>query len=78
MNAIDVISTEHRALAAVLSGLVEFTDGVAAGRFAPDSRLLEAMPNSPHSVPRSGNTSSPNGSTCRPRRLKCCRSRVRC
>jgi branched-chain amino acid transport system ATP-binding protein len=43
MNAIDMICIEHRALAAVLSGLVQFTDGVAAGRFATDFDLLEAM-----------------------------------
>jgi branched-chain amino acid transport system ATP-binding protein len=43
MNAIDVIRNEHRALAAVLSGLVELTDGIAAGRFAPDFPVLEAM-----------------------------------
>ena len=43
MNAIDIIRTEHRALAAVLSGLVEFTDGVSAGRFETDFELLEAM-----------------------------------
>jgi hemerythrin-like domain-containing protein len=43
MNAIDIIRNEHRALAAVLSGLVEFTDGVASGKFAPDVELLEAM-----------------------------------
>ena len=43
MNAIDVIRTEHRALASVLSGLVEVNDGIAAGRFAPDLDLLEAM-----------------------------------
>ncbi len=42
-TALDIIKSEHRALAAVLSALVEFTDGVANGRFHPDFDLLEAM-----------------------------------
>jgi hemerythrin-like domain-containing protein len=42
-RAIDIIRGEHRALAAVLSGLSEFTEGVAEGRFEPDNDLLEAM-----------------------------------
>jgi branched-chain amino acid transport system ATP-binding protein len=42
-RAIDIIKSEHRALAAVLSALSEFTDGIANGRFQPDFDLLEAM-----------------------------------
>jgi len=42
-HAIDVIRSEHRALAAVLSGLSAFVDGLAAGKFAPDFTLLAAM-----------------------------------
>lgn len=42
-RAIDIIKSEHRALAAVLSGLNEFTEGIASGRFQPDFDLLEAM-----------------------------------
>lgn len=42
-SAIDTIRNEHRALAAVLSGLSTFVDGVAAGRFEPDFTLLAAM-----------------------------------
>ena len=42
-TALDVIKSEHRALAAVLSGLREFTEGVSIGRFQPDFDLLEAM-----------------------------------
>lgn len=42
-NAIDIIRSEHRALAAVLSGLSAFVDGVAAGKFEPDFTLLAAM-----------------------------------
>jgi len=42
-TALDIIKSEHGALAAVLSGLVEFTEGVASGRFQPDFDLLEAM-----------------------------------
>ena len=42
-RAIDIIKSEHRALAAVLSALNEFVDGVASGRFQPDFQLLEAM-----------------------------------
>ena len=43
MNAIDIIRNEHRALAAVLSGLIAVTDGIADGRFGADFALLEAM-----------------------------------
>jgi len=42
-RAIDIIKSEHRALAAVLAALNEFTEGVASGRFEPDFDLLEAM-----------------------------------
>ena len=42
-TAIDIISSEHRALAAVLSGLSAFVDGMAAGKFEPDFTLLAAM-----------------------------------
>lgn len=42
-RAIDIIRSEHRALAAVLSALSEYTEGVAGGRFEPDFDLLEAM-----------------------------------
>ena len=42
-KAIDIIRSEHRALAAVLSGLSEFTEGMATGRFDPDFELLTAM-----------------------------------
>jgi branched-chain amino acid transport system ATP-binding protein len=42
-NAIDVIRTEHRALAAVLSGLQAFVEGVGSGKFSVDYELLGAM-----------------------------------
>ncbi|MET0679434.1 MAG: hemerythrin domain-containing protein [Burkholderiales bacterium] len=42
-TAIDIIRAEHRALAAVLSGLSAFVEGVAAGKFEPDFTLLAAM-----------------------------------
>ena len=42
-NAIDIMRGEHRALAAVLSGLAAFVDGIEAGRFEPDFTLLAAM-----------------------------------
>ena len=42
-NAIDIIRSEHRALAAVLSGLRAIVDGIGDGRFEPDFELLAAM-----------------------------------
>jgi hemerythrin-like domain-containing protein len=42
-SAIDIIRSEHRALAAVLSGLSALVDGIASGKFDPDVKLLEAM-----------------------------------
>jgi branched-chain amino acid transport system ATP-binding protein len=42
-NALDIIRDEHRALAAVLSGLKEFTEGIHKGRYQPDFELLYAM-----------------------------------
>ena len=42
-TAIDITKSEHRALAAVLSGLSAFVDGIAAGKFTPDFTLLAAM-----------------------------------
>jgi hemerythrin-like domain-containing protein len=42
-TAIDIIKSEHRALAAVLSGLSAFVDGIAAGKFEPDFTLIAAM-----------------------------------
>ena len=42
-NAIDIIKSEHRALAAVLSGMSAFVEGVEAGKFEPDFTLLAAM-----------------------------------
>lgn len=42
-NAIDIIKSEHRALAAVLSGFSAFVDGVEAGKFQPDFTLIAAM-----------------------------------
>ncbi len=42
-TAIDIIKSEHRALAAVLSGLSAFVDGIGAGKFEPDFTLLAAM-----------------------------------
>lgn len=42
-NAIDIIRSEHRALAAVLSGLSAVVDGIGSGKFEPDFTLLAAM-----------------------------------
>src|SRR5438876_11314834 len=42
-NALDIIRNEHRALAAVLSGLREFTEGIHQGKYQPDFELLYAM-----------------------------------
>jgi hemerythrin-like domain-containing protein len=42
-TAIDIIRAEHRALAAVLTGLQTFVDGIAEGRYAVDYELLAAM-----------------------------------
>ena len=42
-NAIDIIKGEHRALAAVLSGLSTLVDGIASGKFEADFALLAAM-----------------------------------
>src|SRR5512140_885633 len=42
-TGIDIIRAEHRALAAVLSGLQAFLDGVARGRYALDFELVGAM-----------------------------------
>jgi len=42
-TAIDIIKSEHRALAAMLSGLSAFVDGIGADRFEPDFTLIAAM-----------------------------------
>jgi hemerythrin-like domain-containing protein len=42
-NALDIIRAEHRALAAVLTALQTYVNGIAAGRYAPDFPLLTAM-----------------------------------
>lgn len=42
-KAIDIIKGEHRALAAVLSGLKAVVEGIGKARFAPDYELLAAM-----------------------------------
>lgn len=42
-SAIEIIRSEHHALAAVLSGLSAVVDGIAAGKFEPDFTLLAAM-----------------------------------
>ena len=42
-TAINIIRSEHRALAAVLSGLSAFVDGIASGKFEPDFTLMAAM-----------------------------------
>jgi hemerythrin-like domain-containing protein len=42
-KAIDIIRSEHRALAAVLSGLSDLVDGIAGGKFEADFTLLAAM-----------------------------------
>jgi branched-chain amino acid transport system ATP-binding protein len=42
-NALDIIRNEHRALAAVLSALAEFTEGIRKDRYKPDFELLDAM-----------------------------------
>ncbi|HEX9276340.1 MAG TPA: hemerythrin domain-containing protein [Casimicrobiaceae bacterium] len=42
-KAIDIIRAEHRALAAVLSALKAFVDGMAEGKFAADFELLGDM-----------------------------------
>jgi hemerythrin-like domain-containing protein len=42
-HALDIIRGEHRALAAVLTALQAYVDGVAAGRYEPDFELLDAM-----------------------------------
>lgn len=43
MRAIDIIHAEHRALGAVLQACAFVLDGIRAGRFAPDFKLLDAM-----------------------------------
>ncbi len=42
-NALDIIKGEHRALAAVLTALQAYVNGIAAGRYVPDFELLSAM-----------------------------------
>lgn len=42
-TSLDVIHEEHRALAAMLSGLRALATGIAAGRLQPDFKLMEAM-----------------------------------
>ena len=42
-KAIDIIRSEHQALAAVLSGLSAVIDGIGAGKFEPNFTLLAAM-----------------------------------
>ena len=42
-KAIDIIHTEHKALAAVLTSLQAYVDGLAEGKFEVDYTLLEMM-----------------------------------
>ena len=42
-KALDIIRSEHQALAAVLSGLSAFVDAIGAGKFEADFTLLAAM-----------------------------------
>jgi len=42
-RALDIIHDEHRALAAVLSGLSAVVEGIHQGRYEPDFELLDAM-----------------------------------
>lgn len=43
IKALDIIHDEHRALAAMLSGLRALASGIAAGRLQPDFALIGAM-----------------------------------
>jgi branched-chain amino acid transport system ATP-binding protein len=42
-KAFDIIRTEHKAIAAVLTSLQAYVEGVEAGKFEVDFKLLEAM-----------------------------------
>jgi len=42
-NAIDIIQSEHRALAAVLNALAAYVDGMIEGKYEADHELLAAM-----------------------------------
>ncbi len=42
-SALDIIKGEHRALAAVLTALQAYVNGIVAGRYVPDFELLSAM-----------------------------------
>jgi hemerythrin-like domain-containing protein len=42
-NALDIIRAEHRALAAVLTALQAYANGIASGRYKPDYALLQDM-----------------------------------
>lgn len=42
-GALDIIKGEHRALAAVLTALQTYVNGIVAGRYVPDFELLSAM-----------------------------------
>jgi hemerythrin-like domain-containing protein len=42
-NALDIIRAEHRALAAVLTALQSYVNGIASGRYTADFELLAAM-----------------------------------
>ncbi len=42
-KTLDIIHREHQALAAVLQAMRFVVDGIAAGRFEPDFKLLSAM-----------------------------------
>lgn len=42
-KTLDIIHREHQALAAILQSIRFVVDGIAAGRFEPDFRLLSAM-----------------------------------
>lgn len=42
-NALDIIKSEHRALAAVLTALQAYVNDIVAGRYVPDFQLLAAM-----------------------------------
>lgn len=43
IKSLDIIHDEHRALAAMLSGLRSIASGIEAGRLKPDYDLLESM-----------------------------------
>ncbi|MFO1414556.1 MAG: hemerythrin domain-containing protein [Burkholderiales bacterium] len=42
-GALDIIKAEHRALAAVLTALQSYVNGIVTGRYEPDFEVLDAM-----------------------------------